>query len=73
MAFTNPDFYAIETVFIGGGGGRQCIECLESRFAVRSDSNRHRFAAISNRAIRIARPKTHRIDVAALLFFTFKI
>ena len=38
---------------------RDCPElrCLESRFAVRSDSNRHRFAAISNPTIRIARPK----------------
>ena len=30
---------------------------LESRFAVRSNSNRHRFAATSNRTIRTARPK----------------
>ena len=30
----------------------QKLRCLESRFAVRSDSNRHRFAAISNRTIK---------------------
>ena len=47
--------------------------CLESRFAVRSDSKRHRSAATSNRAIRIARPKTVRIAVKASPFFTFKI
>ena len=41
------------------------LRCLESRFAVRSASNRHRFAAISNRMIGIARPKTVQIDVKA--------
>ena len=45
------------------------FRCLESRVAVRSDSNRHRFAAISNRTIRAARPKTVRIAGKALLFF----
>ena len=44
------------------------LRCLESRFAVRSASNCHRFAAISNRTIRTARPKTIRIAVTALLF-----
>ena len=47
--------------------GDLSLRCLESRFAVRSDSHRHRFTAISNRAIRIARPKTVRIAVTALL------
>ena len=37
------------------------LRCIESLSAVRSDSNRHQFAAISNRTIRIARPKTVRI------------
>ena len=44
------------------------LRCLESRIAVRGDSNRHRFAAISNHTIRIARPKTVQIAVQALLF-----
>ena len=43
------------------------LRCLELRFAVRNDSNRHRFAAISNRTIRIARPKPVRVAVKALL------
>ena len=41
----------------------QLCRCLESRFALRSDSKRHRFATISNHTIRIARPKTVRIAV----------
>ena len=47
--------------------------CLESRFAVCSDSNRHRFTAISNRTIRIARPQTVRLAYhgKALLFVHF--
>ena len=49
------------------------LRCLESRFAACSDSNRHRFAAISNRMIRIAGPKTFRIAIKVLPFFTFKI
>ena len=48
------------------------LRCLESRFAVRSGSNRHRFAAISNRAIPMAMPKAVWIAVKALLFDTFK-
>ena len=40
----------------------------ESWFVVRSNSNRHRCAAVSNRTIRITRPKTVRIAVKALLF-----
>ena len=28
---TNPDFYAIRTVFIGGGGGLQYIEDIEDQ------------------------------------------
>ena len=43
-----------------------------SRFAVHNDSNRHRFAAISNCTIRAARPKTVRLAVKALLFFWFQ-
>ena len=46
---------------------------MSSQFAIRSDSNRHWFAAISNRTIRIARPETVRIAVKALLIFTFKL
>ena len=42
------------------------LSCLESQFAVRSDSNRHWFAAISHGTIRIARPKTVRIAGEAL-------
>ena len=38
-----------------GGGGRYfsvpSLRCLESQFAGRNDSNRHRFTAISNRTI----------------------
>ena len=45
-------------------------------FAVRIDSNRHRFAMISNRTIRITRSEIVRIAVkalvVALLFLTFK-
>ena len=48
------------------------LRCLESRFAVRSGSNRHRFAAISNRTVRTARPKTVRIAVKVLLILYFK-
>ena len=58
-------------------GGMGCpgneLGCLESWFAVRSDWNRHKFATISNRAIRTAAPKTVQIVVEALLFFTLKI
>ena len=40
---------------------------------VHSDSNRHRFAAISSRTIRIARPEAVRVAVKALLAFTQKL
>ena len=43
------------------------LRCFESRFVVRNDSNRHRFAAISNRMIRTERPKTVRVAVKALV------
>ena len=49
------------------------LVCLESQFAVHNESNCHRFAAISNRTIRIARSKTVRIAVKALLHVTFNI
>ena len=48
------------------------FRCLESWFVFRSDSNRHRFAAITDRTIRVARPKTVRIAVKALLLITLK-
>ena len=41
------------------------LRCLESRFVVRSDSNRHRFAAISNSTIRIARVSGRAIRFAS--------
>ena len=44
------------------------LRCPESRFAVRSDLNRHRFAAISDRMIQIPRPKPVRMAVKAFLF-----
>ena len=47
------------------------LRFFELRFAVRSDSNCHRFAAISNLTIRIARPKTVRTAVKVLLFYPF--
>ena len=42
------------------------LVCLESRFAVCSDSNRHRFASISNRTIRI-KAKSRSIAAKALI------
>ena len=44
--------------------------CLESPFAVRSDSNRHWFAAIQKRNVRMARSKIIQIAVEALLLFS---
>ena len=55
------------------GVQKKAIRCLESPFAVRSDSNRHWRAAIYNRTIRIARPKAIRIAVKALLLLSFTI
>ena len=40
-----------------------------SRFAVRSNSNHHRFAVIANRTIRITRPKAIRITAKPFQFF----
>ena len=51
---------------------RQTLRCFESRFAVRSDTNRHRFAVISNRKIRIARPETVRIVLRLTTVHTAK-
>ena len=48
--------------------GHARLRCLESQFAVRNDSSCHWFAAIWNRTIRIARPKTVQTAVKALLF-----
>ena len=46
---------------------------LESRFAVRNGSNRHRLVAISNRMTRIARSKTVESLLKLHYFFTFKV
>ena len=44
----------------------QKLRSLESPFVVRSDSKHHRFAAISNRTIRIASPESAWIAVMSL-------